>query len=59
MEKLRRLEVGWEKWRAGAQKRKYLQIEEKLGYYGGPIGSLQRSFQWYRLDPLRPPLSLD
>jgi len=43
--------MGWEKWRAGARERK--------SYYGEPIGSHQRSFEWYHPRPLQPPLPLD
>ena len=49
---LGRLEVGWEKVACWSTKAaislKRVKIEEKLlGTYGGPIGSHQRSFEWY------------
>jgi len=41
--------LGGKNWRAGAQKWQYLwnALRWKKSYYGGPIGSHQRSFEWY------------
>jgi len=50
--------VGWGKWRAGAQKQQYLRNawRQMKSYYGGPIGTRQRSFEQYHPDPVWPPL---
>jgi len=33
--------------------------KQRKSYYGGSIGTHQRSFEWYHHDPLRPPLPQD
>jgi len=50
---LGRLGWGGKKWRAGTQKRQYLwnALRQRKSYYGGPIASHQRFFEWYHPRP--------